>query len=80
MRVNEGENSITDQKLLTISHDALECPTGKEYEQACQDFCAYARQHLTPYVWRTRSEDGGRGQSINYQSEVMQIMGCLSFV
>ena len=60
-------------KPLTISHEVVACPTAKDFDNACQAFCAYTRTNLTPYMARKRS--GG-----TYQEEVMQVMGCLSFV
>ena len=67
------------KKLLTISHEVVECPTAKDYEIACKDFCATARNSLSPYIYRVGLKSGGR-ETVNYQAEVMEIMGCLSFV
>ena len=67
------------KKLVTISHEVIECPTTKDYEMACKDFCVTARNSLSPYISRKGQKSGGR-ETVNYQAEVMEIMGCLSFV
>ena len=66
-------------KKLTISHEAVDRPSAQDYDRACQDFCQYVRTHLAPYVWKHKLRSQGL-DCVNYQSDVMEIMGCLSFV
>lgn len=61
---------------LTISHEVVACPTAKDFDEACQDFCRYARTNLAPYMLKSLSRQSGE----NIHGDVMRIMGCLSFV
>ena len=70
---NEEEKSPEEHKL---SSAVMQNPTQKDFELACQECCNYAKQNLAPFIWK-QNEVGAKQ---TYQDEVMQIMGCLSFV
>ena len=63
---------------MTISHEVVECPTRKDYEKACNEFCEYAKTELKKYF--NHQTTANNRESINYTGDVMEIMGCLSFV
>ncbi len=65
--LQESQKQIDeDVRPLTISHEVVTCPTAKDYEKACQEFCNYTRTNLAPYINRPSTSS-----DIDYNSEVM---------